>query len=80
MHLHNQVPVLILHVLEANVTEDTSIVDKDVYPAKCLESGLNDGLSVLDTVVVGNGLAASLLDLLDNEIGILRGSSSVGKL
>src|SRR5665213_413983 len=41
MDFHNQIPVIILHVLEAYVPEDTSIVDEDIDPAEALDGSLN---------------------------------------
>ena len=71
VNLHDQIPVLIFHVFKADVTEDASVVDEDVYPAESLDGSLDDGLAILHAVVIGNGLAASLLDLLNDEIGVL---------
>jgi len=68
MHGHNQIPVLVLHVLEADITEDTSVVDQDIDAAECLDGGLDDLVAIGDTVVVGNGLAACGFDLVDNNI------------
>ena len=64
--LHDQVPILILHVLEADVSQDASIVDQDVYPAEILDGGIDDSLAILDAVVVGNRLTASGFDLVDD--------------
>jgi len=66
VYLHHQVPVLVFHVLEADVAQDAGIVDEDVNPAKGLDRGLDDLAAVLDGVVVCDGLAASRCDLLDN--------------
>ena len=69
VYLHHQVPVLIFHVLEADIAQDAGIVDEDIDPAKVLDGSLNDLVAVLDRVVVGDGLAASRCDLLDNLVG-----------
>jgi hypothetical protein len=71
MDFHNQVPIFILHVLEANVSEDARIVDENIYAPERLDGSLDNCVAVLDTVVVGNGLAASLLDLVDDHVGSL---------
>lgn len=68
MHPVDQIPILILHVLEADVTEDASIVDEDVDAAKGLDGGLDDPVTILDTVVVGDGLSTGSLDLFDNHV------------
>lgn len=72
MNGHDDVPVLVGHVLESHVSEDTSVVDEDIDSASSIDSGLNDAVTVLDGVVVGNSLAASGLDLVDNDICCLR--------
>lgn len=68
MDSHDEVPVSILHVLEADVPEDTSIVDEDIYPAKVLDGSLNDLVAIFDRVVVGNCAASRGLDLFDDDI------------
>jgi hypothetical protein len=67
----NQIPILVLNVLEADIAENTSVVDEDIDAAEGLDSSIDDFLSVLDAVVVGNSLSAVLLDLIDNYIGSL---------
>jgi hypothetical protein len=67
----DQIPILILHVLEADITEDTSVVDENIDPAEVLDGCLNDGFTVLDAVVVGYGLAASRSDLFNYYISSL---------
>lgn len=79
MDLVNQVPVLVLDVLEADVSQDTSIVDQDINATKRLDGRLDDLLAVLDRVVVGDGLAARGLDLVDNYISSLRRSATRSK-
>lgn len=64
----DQIPVGILHVLEADIPEDTGVVEQNIDTTEVLDGCLNDGLTVLDAVVVGNGLAAGGADLLNNDI------------
>lgn len=71
MHLHDQIPIRILHVLEADIAQNTGIVDQDIDAAECFDRRLDDSVSVLDTVVVGNRLAARLLDLVNDNISSL---------
>lgn len=68
MNLHDQVPVLVLHVLEGDISQDTGIVNQDINAAKSLDGSLDDLLAVLDAVVIGNGIAALGLDFLDDDI------------
>ena len=69
--LEDEVPVLVLHVLEADVAQDAGVVDEHVDAAEGLDGGLDDLLAVVDAVVVGDGLAAGGLDLVDDDIGSL---------
>jgi hypothetical protein len=66
--LEDQVPVLVLHVLEADIAQDTGVVDQDVDPAERLDGGVDNLLAVLDAVVVGYCLAACGFDLVDDNI------------
>jgi len=69
VHLEDQIPVLVLHILEADVPKDSRVIDQDVDPPKGLDSSFDNGLSILNTVVVGNSFAATGLDFFDNGIG-----------
>jgi len=71
MNIHDQVPVLVLHVLEADISEDTGVVEEDVDAAVVLDGGLNDLVSLGDAVVVGYCFAACGFDLVDDDIGCL---------
>lgn len=68
MYPGNQIPVVVLHVLEADIPENTSIVNENIHASKVLNRGIDDGLAVLDTVVVSDRLSASGADLLDDNI------------
>lgn len=67
----DQIPILILHVLEADIPQDTGIVEEHIDATEVLDGGLNDRLAVLDAVVVGDRLAAGGADLVDHDIGRL---------
>ena len=71
VNAHDEVPVLILEVLEAGIAEDTGIVDDDVDTAESLDGGVDDLVTKLDGIVVGDGLAARSLDLVDDEVSSL---------
>jgi hypothetical protein len=66
VHPVDQVPVLLLHVLEADIAQDAGVVDEHIDAAKGVDGRLDDGLSVLDRVVVGHGFAACGFDLVDD--------------
>lgn len=68
MNLHNQLPVSILHVLEADIPKDTGIVDENIDATERLDGSFYYLLAILNAVVVGNGLAASLLDLSNDDV------------
>lgn len=71
MNLVDQIPVLILHVLKADVAQDTGVVEEDINTAEVLYSGVDNGLAVLDAVIVGDGLAAGGFNLVDDDVGSL---------
>lgn len=75
--LDDEIPVLVGQVLEANVTQDTGVVDENIDATKGLEGGLNDSVSILDTVVVSDGLAARSYDLVDDHISSLERAKNV---
>lgn len=68
MNLHDKVPVVILHVLEADIPKDTGIVNEDIYPAEVLDGGLNDLVAVFYRIVVGDCVTAGILDLCDDYV------------
>lgn len=76
--LHNEIPVLILEVLEASITEDTSIVDEDIDAAESLDGSVDNLVTKLDAVVVGDSLATGGLDLVDDNIGGLDCRRDIG--
>jgi hypothetical protein len=64
----DQIPIGILHVLKANIPQDTSVIKQNINATEGLNSGLDDSITVLDAVVVGDGLTAGGPDLLDDNI------------
>lgn len=76
MHLHDQVPVLILHVLKADIPQNASIVDEHVDAAKGLDGSLDNLVAIFDRVVVRDGLAACRSDFVDDSVGGLDGKHS----
>jgi len=80
MDFHDQIPILVLHVLEADIPQDSSVIDQHIDAAVVLDRSVNDGLAILDRVVVGDGLAASLADLIDDLVGGLSHASQYASL
>jgi hypothetical protein len=72
MNCEDQIPVLVGHVLEADVSKNAGIVEQDVDSAKGIDGSLDDTVAILDAIVVGNSLTAGLFDLIDNKICSLR--------
>jgi hypothetical protein len=72
VHLDDEVPVLILHVLEAHVSQNARVVDQYIDAAELPDGGFNDLLAIVDAVVVGSCFAASGPNLVDDDVGSLR--------
>lgn len=68
--VHDGVPQAVVHVGEGLVTEDTGIVDKDIDAAEGVDGALDDGVTVLGGSLDTGSLAASLLDLVDDVVGV----------
>lgn len=64
----DQIPVGILHVLKADIPQNSSVIKQNINAAEGLNSGFDDSITVLDAVVVGDGLTAGGADLIDNDI------------
>lgn len=71
VNLVNEIPVSVRQVLEGNVAENAGIVDDNVDRAKGLDGRLDNLFAKLDRVVVCDSLAASLDDLVNDEISSL---------
>lgn len=72
----NQIPIGIFHVLEADVAQDTSVVEQNIDATEGFDSGVDDRLAIFDAVVVGNGFPTSGTNFLDDIICSLRSSQS----
>jgi hypothetical protein len=72
VHSVNQIPVIVLHVLKRDISQDSRVVDQDIDAAKVLNGSINNSLSVLHAIVVGDGFAASLADFFNDNIGGLQ--------
>ena len=64
----DQIPVRLFHVLEADISQDTGVVDENIDAAEGINGCLDNSLSVFYRVVVGDRLAASGADRLDDFI------------
>jgi hypothetical protein len=68
MDVIDQIPVLIFHVLEADITQNASVVEEDIDAAEVVNGGLNDALAIFNAVVVGDCLTTSGFDLVDDQV------------
>lgn len=66
MDFVDQIPILIFHVLKANISKDAGIVDENINTAKGLDGSVNNLVSKLDAIVVGDGVSTLCLDFIDN--------------
>jgi hypothetical protein len=71
VHIDNQIPVFVGHVLEADISKNTGIVEEDIDTAEGYDGSLDDLITTGDTVIVCYGLTASGLDFVDDNIGSL---------
>lgn len=72
MNSVDQVPIRLLHVLEADIAQNAGIVDEDIDTTEGVDGRLDDGLAILDRVVVGNRLTAGGADRIDDLVCGLR--------
>jgi len=68
MDQHDQVPVLVGHLRETDVSQDPGVVDQDVHPSEGIDGRLDNFVTELDRVVVGNGLTPASLDLIHHGV------------
>jgi hypothetical protein len=69
VNLVDEVPVRLLHVLEADIAQDARIVDEHIDATEGIDGRLDDGFTVLDRVVVGDCLAACRANDFDDFVG-----------
>ncbi len=70
VNVEDGVPEAVVHVGKGLVAEDTGVVDNDVDAAESINSGLDNDLAVLGRSLDTDSLAAGLLDLLNNSVGV----------
>jgi len=67
--LVDELPVRLLHVLEADIAQDASVVDEHVDAPKGIDRSLDDSIAILNRVVVGDRVTACGFDLLNDLVG-----------
>lgn len=68
MDFINQIPVLVLHVLEADIPKYTGIIDEDIDTAEGFNGSFYDSFAKLDAIIVGNRLSTGGFNLVNNDI------------
>lgn len=76
MNSVDQIPIGIFHVLEADVAQNTSIVEQNIDATEGFDSGVDDRFTIFDAVVVGNGFPTSGTNFLDDIICSLQSGQS----
>lgn len=71
MNSHDQVPVVIRHILEADIPQDPCIVDENVDAAIGMDCCFDDLLTLDNIVVVGDCLSTGRIDLGHDFVGKL---------
>ena len=66
VNLVDEVPVRLLHVLEGDIAQDACVVDEHIDASEVVDGCLDDGIAVLDRIIVGYRLAAGGSDLVDD--------------
>ena len=75
VNLNYQVPVVVSHILEADIPENASIVQQDVYSAELSDGRVDDSIPVFDAVVIGNGISTRSPYLVDHSVRCLHQES-----
>lgn len=71
MNLVNKIPILVLHVLKANVPQNARIVNENINSTKALYGRINNPLAIGNAIVIGHGLSSILLDFVNDNVGSL---------
>ena len=77
MNLDDQIPVLVGHVLEADIAQYASIVQEHIYPAKGLDGSVDNSVAIFNAIIIRDSFPSSSSDLIDNHIRCLRKTSAM---
>ncbi|MNT90595.1 hypothetical protein D3C72_2315270 [compost metagenome] len=69
MHVLDQVPLLLGHLVEGGVAQDAGVVDQDVDGAEGLQGGGDDLLALGHRMMVGNRFATHGMNFSDHGVG-----------
>lgn len=70
MDADNIIPLLIGHIGESLVPQDTGIVDHNIDSAVGIDGGLDDRIPVLNRCLVADSFSTEFLNLLDDGIWV----------
>ena len=71
VNFDDEIPIGVSHVLEANISEDARIIEKDVNSPKFFDCSLNDEFAILNTVIICNGFSSIGTDFVNDNVGSL---------
>ena len=74
MHLDYEIPIIIGHVFEADISQNARVVQKYVYPAKFSDCRVDYLVPMLNAVIVGYGRAPGSTDFINNHVCCLHDS------
>ena len=72
MNFNDQIPVVVGHILEADISQNAGIVEENIDSPELPNSGINDFFAVLHAVVICDCFASSCLDFINDYIGGLQ--------
>lgn len=68
MNFHDEIPILIFHLLEGDISEDSCIIDEDIDSSEIIHCCFNNLISKLDRIIVGYSRASFRFNFLNNFI------------
>jgi hypothetical protein len=69
MDFDDKVPIFVGHILETNISQDTSVIEEYIYAPELLDCGFYHSFPMLNTVVIRDRFASCCSDLINNHIG-----------
>lgn len=70
--VHNLIPHLIIHIGKGLVAQDASVVDDNINTAICIDSSLDDSVSIFCRCLHSECLSTKTLNLLDNRFWVYK--------
>ena len=70
MYCNHVVPKLVIHVGEGLVSQDSSVVDQNIYSSVCVDGCFYDGIAIFSGGFVADRFSSHLLNLLHNGVRV----------